>query len=99
MIWCPLFKDDFGCAPAPSSEVGGLEAQDMRILLEQAQDGPAECAGSFPVDNPDLMDAPAPAFFEILGDEVLNLFGTEGMKVEHPIDRNSDRIDITHYFS
>jgi hypothetical protein len=43
------------------------------------------------------MDAPAPAFFEVLGDEVLDLLGPKGMEVEHPVDRDPDRIGITHF--
>src|SRR4030042_3184872 len=45
------FENDFGGAPAASSEVGGFEAQNMRGLPQHALDGPAQRAGSFPVDD------------------------------------------------
>jgi hypothetical protein len=92
----PFLKNDFGGSPAASSEVGGFKAQNMRVLPEQALHGPAERAGSFPVDDSDLIDAPAPAFLEVLGDEGFDLLGPEGMEVEHPVDGDMDRPIVNH---
>lgn len=91
-----LFKGDFGGAPAAASQVGGLEAQDMRILAEQALDGPAQRARSLSVDDPDLGDPSPPAFLQVLRDEVLDLLRPESMEVEHSVYRDLHGIISTH---
>src|SRR4030043_1151852 len=92
-------ENDFGRAPAASSEVGGFEAQNMRVHPEQALDGPAEGARTLSVYDPDLIDPPAATFLKVFGDEVLDLLGPEGMEVEHPVDGDPDRLIANHVLS
>jgi len=84
MISCPLFDDDFGRAPAPSSQVGGLEAQDVGVSPEQTLDGPAQRAAALSMNDTDSKDAQAPAFFQVFRHQAFNLLGPEGVEVEHP---------------
>lgn len=93
-----FLEHDFGRTPAAASEVGRLEAQDVRVLAEQAVDRPAERAGSFSVNNPDMINPAAQALLEILGHERLDLLGPKGMEVEHPVDRNPDGISQMGFF-
>lgn len=64
----------------------------MRILGEQALNQPPERPRSFSVDNPDVENAPPAAFFQVIGDEILDFFRPERMKIQHAVDRNLNRL-------
>jgi len=89
-------KLDFCGSPTTPIVKGSLEVKDMRIFFKNAVTDRSECPGPFAMDDTDLIDTLASALPQIFRHEVLHIFRMEGMQVQHPIDRNLNRIVLSH---
>ncbi len=59
---------------------------------QKSVDAASEIADPFAVNDPDMQNAPRLALCQIISDEVLDLLGLKGVKIEHAVNRNADWI-------
>lgn len=64
----------------------------VRVAFEQGVDGSTQITDPFSVNDPDLENAFLAAGIQIIGNEILDLFGTKGVQVKHAIDWELDRL-------
>ncbi len=89
-------KFDFCGPPAAPTVMGGFEADDMGMFFKNAVNDLSERSCPFAVDDADMVDSLAAALPEVFRYEVPHVLRAECMKIQHPIDRNLDRIIFHH---
>lgn len=68
------------------------------MLLQQAADETPQRSRSLAVNEAQIGQPPPGAFLDILRNEILDLAGSEGMKIEDPVDGNLNRPVGSHVF-
>ena len=59
-------------------------------------DDPLDRPRPLAVDDAEVEDPPAEALLDVFGDQVLDVLGAEGVKVEHAVDGQLDRVVDVH---
>ena len=72
------------------SFTGEVERNHVWMFLQEGMDCLAQLPDAFAMDDADFEDAFLPARTEIFGDDFLHVPWTEGVQVEHAINRQRD---------
>jgi alpha-L-arabinofuranosidase len=86
------FEMNNGSAPSTRGTTRQVVFHHVRPFLEQGMHRGAEGTDPFAVDDPDTQNSSPPAFLEVIGDQLLDVARTEGVQVEHAVDRQFDGI-------
>lgn len=62
----------------------------LRVSLQESVNGAPQITDPFSVNDPDLENAFLAASFQVVGNQIFDLLGTESMQVKHAIDRKLD---------
>jgi hypothetical protein len=89
---------DFCGSPTATSVMGGFEVFHMGMFFENAVNDLAERSNPLAVDDADVVDSLAAALTQIFRHQILYVLRAERMQVQHPINRDPDRVIFRHLF-
>ncbi len=83
-------------APAAEVFVGEMEFGDARMFRQQRVNGASQVTDAFAVNDSHPQNPARPTLREIVGNQILDFVWTEGVQVQHTVNRQLDGFIVVH---